>query len=404
MARYDEAIQYVNLRKAGYACMKNNKWKTSIMSFETNFIEHITYLYQCLQDGTYIPEPTTDFMLRERGKWRLIKAHHIIDRVWYKSWCTHDLLPQVQGKIMYNNSASQVGKGTDQSIGLFRQALTKAHKAFGNDFYVVTTDYHNYFGSIPHEQIVQEIGFKDPRSEAALRSYLSVFPGDCGIGIGGEPSQIIAIMYVGRLDRTITCNCPVFASGRYMDDSWFICKTLDDCKYTLDKFITISESLGLTINEKRTQTHHMTHESVTWLKKRTHLDDNGKIIMELVRNNVRDRIRTTNKHRELVDAGIMPIECAFDSIQCWCAYAIKYNSYYSMKHVVEHFSEVFNVPTEISRHLLHKTNKKWINKCENYHLLDQSTSNPYLLSACDVDFDDVEDIQNLPSSESQVKI
>lgn len=395
MSRYDDAISYENLRNAGHACMKNNKWKGSIMWFDIDFGKHISYLHLCLETKSYTPQCTRDFMLRERGKWRLIKAHHIIDRVWYKSWCTHDLLPQVQGKIMYNNSASQVGKGTDQSIGLFRQALAKAHKAFGNDFYVVTTDYHNYFGSIPHEQIVQEIGFKDLRSEAALRSYLSVFPGDYGIGIGGEPSQIIAIMYIGRLDRTIACNCPVFASGRYMDDSWFICKTLDDCKYTLDKFITISESLGLIINNKRTQMHHMTHESVTWLKKRTHLDDNGKIIMKLVRNNVRDRIRTTNRHKELIDAGIMPIQCAFDSIQCWCAYAIKYNSYHSMKRVVEHFSEVFNVPTEISRHLLHKKNKQWIKMCESYHLFDSYRLSPYFIPNLDFDLiDDMKDINN----------
>lgn len=356
---YDEAMSYENLRKAAKGCMKGNRWKCSIQTFELSMAQAVSQLHQSLEDGTYKPNPTYNFTISERGKTRHIKAHHILDRVWYKSWCEHDLKPLVEGRIMPANSASQKGKGTDHSIKLFRKALTRAYKKWGRDFYVVTTDYHDYFGSIPHDKILEEIRFEDERSNRTLRDYLAIFPGGKGLGIGGEPSQIISIVYPSKVDRMVACNCPTFASGRYMDDSWFICHTKEEANYTLKKFVEVSESLGLIVNWKRTQMHHMTKHSVIWLKKRTSLTETGKIVMKLTRKNVRLRFRTLKHYKELVDEKLMPRDAVFDSMQCWTRYALKYDGYKQVKRVVAYFSELFGVPDSLARSLLHRKIIGW---------------------------------------------
>lgn len=356
---YDEAMDYFNLRDAAKKCMKGNRWKCSIQSFELDMAQHVAELHKQLKNGTYKPTPTYNFTISERGKTRHIKAHNIIDRAWYKSWCEHDLKPFVDGRIMYANSASQKGKGTDHSIQLFREALAKAYKKWGRDFYVVTTDYHDYFGSIPHDKVLEMIHFKDKRSNETLKVYLSLFPGGKGVGIGGEPSQIISIVYPSTVDRIVACNCPTFASGRYMDDSWFICRTKAEANYTLSKFVEASEGLGLTVNWKRTQMHYMEKHSVIWLKKRTSITETGEIVMKLTRKNVAYRLKTLKCYKNLADNKRMPMKAIAESMQCWTRYALKYNGYKQTERVVRYFSELFGIPDSLARSLLHRKIIGW---------------------------------------------
>lgn len=367
---YTAVVDFVNLMEAGKLCMRNNRWKSSVQMFEIELLYRTCKLKQNLENGMYRPMPTCNFTKIERGKKRQIKAHHINDRMLYKSFCLHSLGPETEGLVINNNSASQKGKGTDHAISAFRQCLRKAYARWGSDFYVVTVDYSGYFDSIPHNQIPQVIKLSDPRCTEILANYVDVFSGDYGIGIGGEPSQLVAIAYPYQVDWDIMCNCPVLGSQRYMDDSCAVCHTKDEAQYTLNTYIERSEKLGLRINYKRTRIHHMTTDSVTWLKKRTHLDKNtGKIVMQLTRENIRDRKRVIRFQHEKMEQGVIPRYAIFQSIQCWTNYAMKYNSYEQTKLVVKLFSELFDVPYNVSRHLLHKKNKGWLQMCEDYHLL-----------------------------------
>lgn len=366
---YSDVLKFHEMLHSGEACMKGNRWKASVQGYELDILYNISVLIEQNEKGIYKPKPTYDFSLCERGKWRKIKAHSIIDRTLYKSWVVNDLVPQTKGRIMDTNCASQKGKGTDYAIKMFRRSLAKAYRKWGTDFYVVTTDYSNYFGSIPHDMIPIVIPLNGPESVQMLTTYVDVFPGDYGIGIGGEPSQVIAIVYPSSVDRTLACNCPTLATIRYMDDSFAICHTRDEARYTRDVFVERSEKLGLNVNMKRTGIHYMACDSITFLKKRTHLDpDTGKIVMQLTRKNIRERKACIDFQLEMIESGNMPRRAAFESIQCWCAYAKKYNSYEQMKIVVRKFSECFEVPDDIAKRLLHDKNKGWINLCKDANL------------------------------------
>lgn len=360
--------------------MLGYRWKHSIQQFELTLITNVSEIADALENGAFKLTPFTKssgFWLRERGKWRWIMPHTIRDRVVLKSWTQHSFMPQIQGRIMNSNCASQKGKGTDYSIKLFRQHLRKATRLYGNDFYVVTCDIHDYFNSIPHDILLDNIRFSDPRDNQLFENYVHLFDSPAyvrqdgkGVGIGGEPSQVIAIVYLSSLERGVSCNCNVIGVGRYMDDSYSVCHTKEEAQQVLDYYIKETSRLGLILNEKRTSIHHMTGDSVVWLKKRTHVTKTGKIVMELSKQNVRDRSKLTKYQYKLIQQSRMPLETAFQSIQCWASYARPYDSHKQMIKLLREFGSIFNVPWDIMKRLLHKdSSKNWYKDCRDKYQL-----------------------------------
>lgn len=346
---------FESLLRAGEKCCNGSRWKSSVQTFEMTILRQTSNNKKKLENNKYVPCKTADFMLCERGKWRRIQSHRVSDRQVFKVFCENVLKPAMRNKILNSNAASQVGKGTEYSIKLFRQGLAKAYRKWGKNFYVVTFDYHNYFGSIPHDKIGVSLGLEGNRM---LEQYIEMFSN--GIGIGGEPSQDIAVGYPSRLDRTMACQ--VLAYGRYMDDGYAICHTLEDARQALKDIRRISSELGLVINDNRTGISNMRTDSVVWLKKRTHLTDTGKIIMQITRENVRNELRNLKRQKRLVDNGEMPVDVVYQSILCWCSYANKYNSKKQVYRVAQEFSRIFNVPWDIAKKLTRRRLKGWINE------------------------------------------
>lgn len=365
---FEETVDYKNLLNAGLKCCNKGRWKPSVQSFEMTLLRRTSRNKSKLINGTYKPHKTNNFTLKERGKIRCVKAHKIQDRQVYKSFCNHEIKPSTQNRIVPTNSASQEEKGTEHSIKQFRQGLAKATRKWKNDFYVITLDYHDYFGSMPHASIVDTIYLSDEASELLLKQYVNSFEGDKGIGIGGEPSQNISIVYPSKIDRMLYCEKCVIASGRYMDDSYAIVHTKDEARYVLNKIRVMSDSLGLIINEKRTKISWMKRDTVLWLKKRTTVSETGKIKMRLTRKNVRDEIRRIKYHKTLVESGDMPRYIPDVSIECWCSYARPYDSNNQMIKVLKYYSDAFDVPWDLAKILLKRRHTGWIKMCEQRYL------------------------------------
>jgi len=361
---FEGAISFKNLLKYGEKCCNGGRWKPSVQSFEMTLLRNTSRNHKRLKERTFKPCKTNNFMITERGKWREIKAHKISDRQVYKSFCNEELKPSTERLIVPSNAASQVGKGTQYSIRRFRRDMAKATRKWGNDFYVITLDFHDYFGSIPHDRIIDEIGLTNEDSRWLLQQYVDIFPGDIGIGIGGEPSQDISVVYPSKLDRMLSCEPSVLASGRYMDDGYAICHTKEEAQRTLKKILEISDKLGLVINRKRTKISWMKKDSIVWLKKRTFITNTGKIVMRLTRENIRDEIRRVRYQKDQVVSGRMPIWVADVSIECWCAYARDYNSRRAMKRVINVYMQEFDVSWKVARLLFKKSHTKWIKRVD----------------------------------------
>lgn len=352
-----ECKDFEALLRCGEKCCNGGRWKQSIQAFEMCLTRNTATAKRELENKTFKPQTTNNFMIKERGKWRAIRAHPVKDRQIYKSFCQHYLREHIDNLVADCNNASQKGKGTDRSIYQFGQALARAYRKWGRDFYVITYDYHNYFGSIPQKEIAKVLNITDSDALLLLEDYINLFPE--GVGIGGEPSQDIAVSYAHSIDKMLITDKRVDRSGRYMDDGYATVQNKDDARAVLNNIKEKSNSLGLVINNKRTRISHMTKDSVIWLKKRTFISDTGAIVMRLTRENVRDRLRTTKLHKKLVDNGTMPRLAADMSIECWCSYAYPYKAYHQMQRVVNDYVETFNIPWSEAKFLLHKRRSKW---------------------------------------------
>lgn len=342
---YDEAMSFKNLLIYGEKCCNGGRWKTSTQMFEINILQWIGSERKKIEEKKHFFRGTNDFYLKERGKKRHIRSHQIIDRAVLKSYCRFSLIPATAPIVMPTNTASQEGKGTEQAIKQFRQALAHAWRKYGRDFYVITWDFHDYFGSIPHEKALNIIGgrLRDPRDIEVLEKYTDLFPGGIGYGIGGEPSQVISIAYPSSLDRMVACDPNVLGNGRYMDDGWAVVHRIEDARILLEKIkTTVTGKLGIALNYKSTRIFWMETDSVTYLKKRTRLDANGKIVMRIVRKNIATRHRLTRKQKREYDAGNMPFEAIEQSMQCWLSYSRPYQSDSARWRIAREYAELFD--------------------------------------------------------------
>lgn len=354
---YDDTADFKNLLEAGLDCCKSGRWKAATQQFEIDILQRTAENRKRLQEGAFKPKPTNDFTLCERGKARTIRAHHITDRQAYKSFVRNELIPATEHLVMENNSASQQGKGTEHAIKAFRRALARAYKKYGRRFYVWTYDFSNYFGSIPHEGGIQAMRVADPRSQQLLRQYANLF--DEGFGIGGEPSQRVAVVYPAPIDGMIAATKGVLDSGRYMDDGWAISGNRDVLVDLNERFSRKAAAMGLTVNKKHTGITCMEHGSVTFLKKRTSISETGRIVMKLDRRNVRDALRRIKWQKAALDAGEMPMEAIVQSFECWCAYARKIDGNKQALRVANVWAETFGVPWEEALRAVNGKRIRW---------------------------------------------
>lgn len=248
--------------------------------------------------------------------------------------------PSFENLWVETNSASQDNKGTDYAIKRFRQDLSHAYKKCGTDFYVVTYDFHNYFYSIDHEIMKDDLLDHIIDRPDIFNDYLKVFATDVGIGIGGEPSQTIAITYPHKLDKHLECSPLVLRSGRFMDDGYAICRTKKDAQKILDEVYEYSYMLNLEINPKHTRISYMKTDSIIFLKKRTRITKTGKIIMRLTRENVKSELKRIDYQSR---SKIQPMESIIQSFKAWSSYALKYGAYYQVVKVSHYFSTIFNI-------------------------------------------------------------
>ena len=123
---------------------QGSDWKPQVQKFEMNYLFELADLQTELVSGDYTFLPNTEFTIHERGKVRRITGEQIRDRVSKHALCDEILTPAVQKYLIYDNSASQVGKGIDFAR---KRLLTHLRKYYSqhksNDGYILLIDFSN---------------------------------------------------------------------------------------------------------------------------------------------------------------------------------------------------------------------------------------------------------------------
>lgn len=299
---------------------QGSDWKTQVQKFEMNYLLELAALQKELASGEYKFLPNTEFTIHERGKKRLITGEQIRDRVAKHALCDEILTPAVQKYLIYDNSASQVGKGIDFAR---KRLLTHLRKYYyqhqTNEGYILLIDFSKYYDNIRHDRLMEQFE-KYIHDENALNflrrvidrskvdvSYMtdeeyaecmdglfnsleyeqidrSLLTGERymykHLNIGDQVAQVAGIIYPIPIDNYVKIVRGVKFYGRYMDDSYAIHESKEFLEDLLQGIIAIADDLGITVNTRKTRICKL---SSMWrfLQVQYSLTDTGRVIQKI---------------------------------------------------------------------------------------------------------------------------
>lgn len=288
-------------------------WKESVQRYGVEIWANTWKLQTELRNGTYEQKPFVEFDINERGKLRHIKAICIEDRVVQRSLCDNVLTPCTQPYLIYDNGASQTGKGISFTRRRLKEHLMWHCRKYGNIGYIVLTDFHNFFGSLDHAYLLSEYERVIPDDKAMeLIRYLISLNGEIGLGIGAQISQNAGVFYPTRLDQYFKTVRGIKPYAAYMDDRYAIFPTKEEAHEYLKEFREQSKLIKLEINEKKTQIRPL-NKGFTFLKCQYLVTDTCKIVEKPCKDTF---IRERRKLKKYKKKGL-PYESVANSYKSW---------------------------------------------------------------------------------------
>ena len=282
--KYNELFTFENLYNSHLKSRLSKRDKKEVIDFEINTGSNIQKLYMDLKYKRYFISPYKTFYIYE-PKERRVDALTYKDRIVQHCLCDYYLTPLYDKRLIYDNAATRIGKGTDFSrnrLKHFYYDYFNKHK--NNKGYVLKCDIHHFFESIDHN-VLKEILSKDIDDKDILNIlYIIIdsysFEENKGLPIGNQTSQIFAIRYLDELDRVIKEKFRIKYYIRYMDDFILVHESCEYLKEILE-FITklLKDKYKLELN-KKTRIYKL-EESVEFLGFSYKLLDNQKVLMRL---------------------------------------------------------------------------------------------------------------------------
>lgn len=324
----DSIVNPNSLHESFTKCRQGVWWKTSVQRYAMNELSNIVRMVNEVEGGTYYLRDPYEFVLNERGHNRYIKALAIYDRVLQRSFNDNVLNPAVHPRLIYDNGASQKGKGISFSRSRFKQHLQGAYKEFGETGYVMFIDFSKYFDNILHELILEQfkplmtpeeysflqltyksfdidISYLSPEERANFNDTLfnmleyheinkELLTGEAfaakSVGIGNQTSQASGIFYCHEMDNYCKIVKRLKYYGRYMDDTYVFMQTKEELVKLYGEIELICNKLGIHINPKKTKFIPITAE-MTYLKINYRLLPKTGRVLELIPSHIFKRER-----------------------------------------------------------------------------------------------------------------
>jgi len=128
IARFDRMYQ------CGKDCCRGVRWKTSIQAFEAELFLRTAQSCRLVESGAWHPQRRpVHFTVMERGKVRPIDAPHVDDRQVQKVHSRFVLAPCYGPAMIYDNGASQQGKGLEFAYRRLKRALMRHYRRYGRE-------------------------------------------------------------------------------------------------------------------------------------------------------------------------------------------------------------------------------------------------------------------------------
>lgn len=283
MTDYEKICSFENLYRAHQAARRGKRNTTEVIEFELNLAERLTELSERLRSHTYQPDGYYHFYVYEPKK-RSIHALKYADRVVQHCICDEVLSKCLEKRLIYDNAACRIGKGTHFAMYRLTGFLQKHYREHGAKGYFLKCDIRKYFDHIDH-QILKDRLCRAVNDTDVLEllyriidSY-EVTPGK-GLPLGNQSSQWFALYYLDGLDRLVKERLGIRYYSRYMDDCILVHEDKQYLKQCLHKMRAYVENeLKLEFNEK-TQIYPI-RNGAEYLGFHFYLSETGKVIRKL---------------------------------------------------------------------------------------------------------------------------
>lgn len=339
MTDFEKVYDFENLYKAYRKARLGKRWKDAAAKYEINALDATHFLSNLLKTQTYKPSEYKIFKVYE-PKERVVMTNSYKDKVVQHSLCDNVLEPKLSKQFIYDNYASQKGKGTHFGLDRVVLFMRSYYRKNGLNGWILKCDITKYFYNIRHDILKQQVR-KSIADEKCLWLIDMIIDSTDGVGIpiGNQSSQLFALLYLSDLDHYIKEKLKIKYYGRYMDDFFLIHNDKEYLKYCLAEIKKIVESLGLKLNPK-TQIMPIS-QGLDFLGFHTYITSTGKVIKKIRRrskNNVRRKLK---KMKHLVDEGKITIETPVQSYESWRGHASHGNSYHLIRDMDRYYQKLF---------------------------------------------------------------
>lgn len=291
LVKYDDIVSYDVIEENYRDICRNTKHKSKLVKFDMFHTVNIVSLYDELAKKKYHHKNFNIFMISE-PKYRIVMSEMIRDKLVNHIVSNVFLKPALYPKLIEENVATRVGKGTNAAIAFCKKYFVRMMNKY-DKFYVLKFDISKYFYNIDHDilksmlrdiyvdddvyKILSEIidatnanyinGEIDKciarererlvkvgcKEASELIRQLDAIPHYCdgkGLGIGSLSSQIFAIFYLSPVDHYIKEQLGIKEYVRFMDDGIIFSpdkERLKEVRVVLEKKL---DDLKLKLNSK----------------------------------------------------------------------------------------------------------------------------------------------------------
>lgn len=326
------------------AAMKSRRgvsWKASVQGYFLHVLGNVHKARQDLLNGEDIRRGFHEFDLIERGKLRHISSVHFSERVIHKSLSQNALVPAIMPTLTAGNSANMKGRGVDYAIARLKNQLARHYRRHGTEGYVLLVDFSDYFARIDHDAAKRLVrrALDDERLVALTESLIDAC-GDVGLGLGSEPNQILAVALPNPIDHWAEEMAGLEATGRYMDDSYYIDMSKDKLKLVLACIEILCDDLGITINKKKTRIVKLSR-GFRFLKKRFYYGPTGKVVVRPSREAITRERRKLKAMRRMLDRGEITLRQINQSYQSWRGGMLRLDTHETVLSMDRLYKELF---------------------------------------------------------------
>lgn len=136
LSDFAKVIDFNSLYQSYTEARKGKRWKYAVCKYEVNVLENLMFVHSMLSAHKYRLSPYNCFIVKE-PKERLIMYNSFRDKIVQHSLCDNVLEPYLSKTFIYDNYASQKGKGTHFGLDRLKYFMSRYYRQNGADGWVL---------------------------------------------------------------------------------------------------------------------------------------------------------------------------------------------------------------------------------------------------------------------------